>query len=282
MAGKSTAVTTKEQAQLPAGAGDYSGYEAYAGQGLEDISSEDKGLPFYEVLQPLSPEVEEVEGAVAGMIINKATKELFSSIRFVPACRQHVYTEWVPRDNGGGLVGTYQLTDPIVQAARAKQRVGKFIMPNDNELIETFYLYGMVLDENDNPSPAVISFTSTKIAAYKTLTTRADSLMFKAADGRKLKFPWFAHVWKLGTEKKKKDKYTWFTWTVGFDGPNDKAEEARLPADHAAVEMGSNIVASMNSGDLKVNTEGMRNDGAATEGGEKGGGAKIAEDDPPF
>ncbi|UQS95105.1 ATP-binding protein [Pseudanabaena phage Pam3] len=280
MAPKSNAVTTKEQAQLPAGAGDYSAYEAYAGQGLEDISSEDKGLPFFEVLQPLSPEVEDIEGAQAGMIINKATKELHTSIRFVPACRQHVYTEWVPRDNGGGLVATYQLTDPIVQAARAKQRVGKHELPNGNELIETFYLYGMVLDENDNPMPAVIAFSSTKIAAYKTLTTRADSLMFRAGDGRKLKFPWFAHVWRLGTEKKKKDKYTWYTWSVAFDGENDKAEEARLPADHPAVSQGSDIVASMNRGDLKVNTEGLRNDGAAAERG-SGGGA-VAEDDPPF
>lgn len=279
MVNKQTNAVTKAQAQLPVSA-DLSGYEAYAGQGLEDISSEDKGLPFFEVLQPLSPEVEEIEGAVAGMIINKATKELHTSIRFVPACRSHVYTEWVPRDNGGGLVGTHQLTDQIVQEARSKQRVGKHELANGNELIETFYLYGMVLDEDDNPMPAVISFTSTKISAYKTLTTRADSLMFRAGDGRKLKFPWFAHVWRLGTEKKKKDKYTWHTWTVAFDGENDKADEARLPPDHPAVEMGSGIVASMGRGELKVNTENLRNDGAAAE--RSGAGGAVAEDDPPF
>ena len=274
MAGK--AVVTKEQAQLPVS---YEGYEEYAGQGLEDISSEDRGLPFFEILQPLSPEVEEIEGAQAGKIINKATKELYDSLRFVPACRQHVYTEWVPRDAGGGLVATYELTDPVVQAARSKQRVGKHVLPNGNELIETFYLYGLVLDDDDNPTPAVISFTSTKISAYKTLTTRADSLMFRTKDGRKLKFPWFAHVWNLGTEKKKKDKYTWWTWSVRFDGDDDKAEEARLPADHVAVSMGSDIVNSMKAGALKVNTEGLRNDGAAAS---SGGASTVSEDDPPF
>lgn len=278
MATKNAVAVTKEQANLPV-ASDYSGYEQYAGQGLEDISSEDKGLPFFEVLQPLSPEVEEIDGAQAGMIINKATKELFQSIRFVPVCRDHVYTEWVPRDSGGGLVGTYQLTDDLVKAARAKQRVGKHDLPNGNELIETFYLYGMVLDDDDNPTPAVISFTSTKIAAYKQLTTRADSLMFRTADGRKLKFPWFAHVWKLGTEKKKKDKYTWYTWTVAFDGPNDKAEEARLPADHAAVSLGSDLFNAQKAGQLKVNTEGMSNDAPASTGGS---GNVGEDDDPPF
>lgn len=279
MAGaNSKAVATKEQAKLPVEA-DYSAYEAYAGQGLEDVTSEDKGLPFFAVLQPLSPEVEEIEEAQAGMIINKATKELYSSIRFVPACRQHTYDEWVPRDNGGGLVGVYELTDPIVAAARAKQRVGKHELPNGNELIETFKLFGFILDDDDNPTPAVIAFTSTQIAGYKTLTTRADSLMFRAGDGRKLKFPWFAHVWRLGTEKKKKDKYTWHVWTVKFDGENDKAEEARLPPDHPVMEMGSNLVASMHRGELKVNTEGLRNDGAGVD---KGNGGGADETDPPF
>ncbi len=271
-----TDVAVKEQAGLPA---EYAGYEEYAGQGLDDITSEDKGLPFFEILQPLSPEVEDIPEAQAGMIINKATKELFSSIRFVPVCRDHVYTEWVPRDSGGGLVATHQLTDDIVKAARSKQRVGKHELPNGNELIETFYLYGMVLDADDNPMPAVISFTSTKIAAYKTLTTRADSLMFRTKDGRKLKFPWFAHVWKLGTEKKKKDKYTWYTWSVAFDGANDKAEEARLPSEHPAVQLGSDIYQSHRGGQLKVNTEGMSNDGP----GREGGGGQVGEDDePPF
>lgn len=279
MAPKTTAVVKTEDDKLQAMAV-YAGYEAYAGQGLDDLSTEDKGLPFFEVLQPLSPEVDDIPGAVAGMIINKATKELYDTIRFVPACRAHVYTEWVPRDDGGGLVAQHELTSPVVADARSKQRVGKFILPNGNELIETFYLYGLVLDENDNPTPAVISFTSTKIAAYKQLTTRADSLMFRTADGRKLKFPWFAHTWKLGTEKKKKDKYTWFTWTVAFDGVNDKAEEARLPADHPAVALASDIVSSMKAGALKVNTENLRNDGAAAE--RSGASGAAAEDDPPF
>ena len=270
------AVVEKSQTSLSV---EYAGYEEFAGQGLDDITSEDKGLPFLEVLQQMSPEVEEVEGAKPGMIINKATKELFEAVRFVPACRDHVYTEWVPRDNGGGLVATHQLDSDLVRKARAERRVGKHELSNGNELIETFYLYGLVLDANDHPTPAVISFTSTKISAYKTLATRADSLMFKTSDGRKLKFPWFSHVWSFGTEKKKKDKYTWYTWTVAFDGPNNKAEEARLPSDHLAVQLGSEIYASQKAGQLKVNTDGMSNEG----GGSSARKAEATDDnDVPF
>lgn len=280
-----TEVAVKDQAALPA---EWAGYEEYAGQGLDDITSEDKGLPFFDILQGQSPELDELKEARPGMIVNKATKELFTAedgIRFVPVCRDHVYTEWVPREKGGGLVETYQLDHPVVKAARAKQRVGKHELPNGNELIETFYLYGMVLDADDNPTPAVISFTSTKIGAYKTLTTRADSLMFRTKDGRKLKFPWFAHVWRLRTEKKKKDNYSWYNWVVTFDGANDKAEEARLPSEHPAVQLGSDIYNSHRSGQIKVNTEGVRNEGGGDGGGYSGGGrgGNVGEDDdPPF
>lgn len=260
---------------------EYAGYEEYAGQGLDDVTSEDKGLPFFKVLQPLSPEVEEIAGAQAGMIINTATKELHTSIRFVPVCREHVYVEWVPRDNGGGIVGTHQLVDPIVIEARKETRVGKHELKNGNELIETFYLYGMVLDAEDNPTPAVISFTSTMIAAYKQLTTRSDSLMFRTKDGRKLKFPWFAHVWKLGTEKKKKDKYTWHVWTVAFDGDADRAEDARLAPDHPAFIQGADLLAAQRSGSVKLNTDSMSND-TGTAGRSEGGTSEGEAYDPPF
>lgn len=277
---KNEAAATKESANLPAS---YDAYEQYAGQGLEDITSEDKGLPFFEVLQPLSPEIEEVEGAQAGMIVNRATKELFTDIRFVPVCRQHVYTEWVPRDSGGGLVGTYPVTDPIVVAARAKQRVGKHELDNGNELIETFYLFGLVLGENDEATPAVIAFTSTKIAAYKQLTTRADSLMFRTSDGRKLKYPWFAHVWRLGTEKKKKDKYTWYTWTVGFDSQDGKADGARLMPDSPILSMASDLFQSQKAGELKLNTENVTNDmGDGRSDAVSPGMQDLDGDEPPF
>lgn len=273
MAGK--AVAKKEDAGLPA---EYAGYEEYAGQGLDDITSEDKGLPFFDILQGQSPELE-LEGAKPGLIINKATKEMTDSIRFVPVCREHLYAEWVPRDNGGGLVASHAVDSDLVREARAKQRVGKFIMPSGNELIETFYLYGMVLDDNDTPTPAVISFSSTKIKAYKTLTTRSDSLMFTNAQGRKVKFPWFAHVWRLGSVKEKKDNYSWYNWTVRFDGDEDTAASARLPSDHEAVRLGSEIFAQHRQGLVKVNTDSMSNESG---GGSGGGSGEHIDGEPPF
>lgn len=276
---KNAVVADAARNKLPAQMEADDGYEQYAGQGLGDVSQEDKGLPFYEVLQQMSPEIEQVEGAKAGMIINKSTKEIFDSIRFVPVCRQHVYTEWVPRDSGGGLAATYQITDPIVAEARAAQRVGKYVLQNGNELIETFYLYGLVLDDDDEPLPAVISFTSTKIAAYKQLTTRSDSLMFRTSDGRKLKYPWFAHVWRLGTEKKHKDKYTWYTWTVAFDSPDGKAIGAKINSDSPILAIASELYKAQKAGKVQMNTESLVNDDAVVEPNNTSGRSHPLPDD---
>lgn len=233
----------------------YAAYEEYAGQGVDDLGRDEKGLPFLDILQKQSPEIDELEGAAPGLIINKATKELSKTIRFVPVCREHVYNEWVPRDAGGGRVGTHPVGSPIVAAARKQRAVGKVLLDNGNELIETFYLFGLTLDAEDTPTPAVISFTSTKIPAYRTLATRSDALMFTAKDGRKLKFPWFSHVWRLGTEQKRKDKYSWFTWTTAFDGENDRADEGRLPPTSPIVAMGADMFASHKAEGLKLKEE---------------------------
>ena len=172
---KQTTAVTKQQAQLPA---EYAGLEEYAGQGLDDLDSSDRSIPFIKVLEKNSPEIETVDGAKAGMFINTATQQLYTSIRFVPACRDHMYVEWVPVDNGGGLVASYGLQEPISQWAKSQR--GKITLKNGNDLIETFYLFGFVLPEEDDedgePYAAVISFTSTRIKAYKSIVNRSDSL----------------------------------------------------------------------------------------------------------
>lgn len=273
----------KKQDQTALAQSDDFDWEQYAGEGLEDLSAEDKGLPYVDILQPLSPEVDEIEGAKAGMIVNKATKEVVDGdkgIRFVPACRDHVYTEWKPRDSGGGLVATHQIDDPVVVEAKSKQRFGKHLLPNGNELIETYYLYGIILDDEDTPSPAVISFTSTKIGPLKTLLTRADAIMIKTPNGRKFKAPLFGHVWRLRTEKKKKDNYTWYNWVPAFDSPTNRAEDARLKSPEIA-SLASDINASQKAGRLKTNQESLQRDDDMG-GSSYQGGATIDSDDPPF
>lgn len=280
-----TDVAVKEQAGLPA---EFAGLEEYAGQGLDELDSSDRSVPFIKVLEKNSPEIETVDGAKPGMFINTATQQLYDSIRFVPATREHLYVEWVPVDNGGGLVASYGLTEAISQWAKTQR--GKIKLRNGNDLVETFYLYGIVMpeegDDEADPYPAVISFTSTRIRAYKSIVNRSDSIMLRNAQGRKFKAPWFCHVWRLTSEKKVDGNQSWYIYKAEFDGAS--AEAVRLPADHEVVQMGAEMVRMKQSGELKVNAEAAAGEQPDlperdTGGGQPNtGGYKPDADDPPF
>jgi hypothetical protein len=210
----------------------YEGYEADVGMGFEGQTAEDISVPFLEVLQPGSPEVQGEDGLKSGQIINRTTGEFYSGkdgVAFIPVTTQHVVVEWVPRDNGGGIVGTHQLDDPMIVKVRASQPLGKYTHPeNGNDLIETFYVYGIFCPpDGAAPHPAVIAFSSTKIKPYKDWMFRARSIVIALPNGRKLtKLPLFSHRYLLTSVFVEKNNYKWYNWLVKFDGEN--AEGARI------------------------------------------------------
>lgn len=157
------------------------------GAGFEDIGLKDMSIPFINVLQPTSPEVAEntIEGCRAGDMVNSVTKEIVSQPLIVqPVKRDHLWVEWVPRLKGGGLVASHDPNSEIVRDVIAKNN-GSSIPPKgsdgkrvpfrvgDNELIETFYYYCLLLDEEGMNSIGfcVISFTSTKVKVQKDWMT---------------------------------------------------------------------------------------------------------------
>ena len=55
-------------------------FAADAGMGLENMTSQDMAIPFFNVLQKLSPQCDTVEGAKAGMIFNTVTEQSYKEI----------------------------------------------------------------------------------------------------------------------------------------------------------------------------------------------------------
>ena len=178
------------------------------GDGFEDQTSEDYSIPFISVLQGLSPQVEdETLGARPGMLYNTVTEELYKGsdgFEFVPVVTQHVFVEWVPRDAGGGFVGIHQLDSDVVKLAKeSSTEFGKYFTPEGNTLTETFYVYGVMLDEEGNEMVVVIPFTSTKIGVYKKWNTRIAA--FKINGKRP---PIYAHKVRVTTVKEERAKGT--------------------------------------------------------------------------
>lgn len=211
-------------------------YGTDAGLGFEGTTKDDYAIPFLQVLQKMSPQVDEAQGdylpdAKPGMFINTVTKELTpgtKGVRFIPVHRTHQFLEWVPREQGGGLVGVYQTDDPRVAdflGKVGKQRIKSVDGKSENDLIETFSIFGLLLTDDGAWQPVILNFASTQIKHYKQWMTRAQGIKVRTDHGM-VTPPLFSHVYRLTTKVEENNKGTWHGLVINFDGAN--ATEARL------------------------------------------------------
>ena len=120
--------TQKEHHPVPA---EYEAYAEDAGMGYDNQTADDISIPFIDILQSGSPECKgEDPAGKPGQIINRSSGEIYpgkdGGAAFVPVYTEHVMTEWVPLDKGGGLVATYSMDDPLVRKVRSEQPLGKY------------------------------------------------------------------------------------------------------------------------------------------------------------
>lgn len=189
-------------------------YGEDAGAGFEDTKGSDLSVPFLSILQSNSPQVEDKDppGAESGMLFNTVTREIFSGnagLAFLPCHKELAYVEWVPRNKGGGFVGLHDPNGDVVERAIADndgKRVGS-LQVGENDLVETHYVYGLVLDDDGNTMGfAVISFTSTKIKPFRDWITAMYTLK-----GRP---PMFANRARVRTIKQKNEHGTFYNFRI--------------------------------------------------------------------
>lgn len=185
------------------------------GAGFEDTTSEDFALPFLGILQDLSPAVKDglVEGAKIGMFINSATNEIYDGekgLLAVPCFRQRKFIRWVPRKSGGGYVGEYEPSDPVVLKAKEESlEFGKFSIEGD-DLVETYIAYWILLGEDSEPMGQVVtSFKSMNIKKYKNFMTTANQIRIQGKPA-----PIFSHVYRLKTVSETKPGGTFYNWDI--------------------------------------------------------------------
>lgn len=232
----------EEGSQLPSTHVDYG--DDY-GAGVSDVGTDEAGIPFLTILQALSPQIakrdEKIEGAEIGMYFNTGTGELHDNVLFVPALREHTFVEWIPRKQGGGMVGRHDPDSDVVKAAiAASEEFGKYKTEGGNELAETYYVYGIICDmESGNPlGMAVLAFTSTSIKVYrKRFINRVKYTLVPGPGGKPVNPPMFAHQIVLGTEEATNGDDTWSAPTITFrveNNPTKSLLEPSAPAYQAA------------------------------------------------
>ena len=255
------------------------GYEGYEGAGFENQDKEDYSIPFIGLLQALSPQCDTLEGAKAGKIINTVTNDLFSGtdgIVFVPCATKHVFVEWKTKEQGGGVVATHEVTADMVFYCKEKQEFGTYKTPQGHDLVETFYVYGVIVTENGGEQ-AVMAFKSTQIKKYRSWMTKARGIQITIKDAagnvvKRINPPLFAHKYRLRTTKEKNSKGEFYNWDISFDGAD--AVACRIAPNSELFQSCIAVQALVAEGKAKVDTNGQE----ATSTSEASGG----DADVPF
>lgn len=134
-----------------------------APRGFENEDTSDLLLPRIELLQGLSPAVQQGKGK-AGDIVNQISKQPLPTDIIIPIAMHRKYIKWIPRDEGGGI--EYQTTD------RNDPRVIKDTKwgAHGEKPSCTSYMNFLVLLEGST-LPIVLSFAMTNYNTGKKLYT---------------------------------------------------------------------------------------------------------------
>ena len=199
-----------------------------AGQGLEEASREDFAIPFLNVLQLLSPQVDTegdayIPDAHAGMIFNNVTEQVYdgeTGIIVIPVHFEKVYNEFVPRDAGGGWRGQFT----------SKEEALDSVAPG-NEIIDTANHYVLYRTGEDDWQPALLSCVSTKLKVSRQWLAKMRMLKVANVDGERFTPATFAQMWGITTVRQENQHgkfYNLSTEYLGLVDDMDLYETAKL------------------------------------------------------
>lgn len=222
-------------------------YGADAGKGMENISNDERKIPFVRLLQSNSPQCVDdgnakfMPNAKPGMFLNTSTGQLFTRLGMIPCARDHKFVEYIPRDLGSGFVGIHEPNAELVLMLRAKQgkfgKLGNGIVRDEKgnitagtEIIEGFQLYAIFFDPDSSTKfRGVYSFASTQIGKYQNFIDRYDSITYRTSageDGKVIKPPMWAHRWLLISANEKNKKGAFKGVVVGLFEKNPDGSDA--------------------------------------------------------
>jgi len=281
MAGKSVAKADTTEV------GNYD-YGDHKHEGFEDVKVTDLSIPFISVMQSNSVLVEDEDHpAKSGDLVNSVTGEIVPQPIIVqPIHKDHLWAEWVPRSKGGGRGDSHEDGSPLVLDILKKNGGSRippenadgqrmpFKTPDGMDLIETHYVYCLILDETGTESIGycVLPFSSTKIKVQKDWWTSMYTI--KGAP------PLMANRAKVSTTKQTAKGKTFFnllirpfgdTWIGSLIKP-DEAGMAMLTAAREFREM-------IEGGLAKAATETEGKVSETGSGGDSSGGGGSGDGD---
>lgn len=207
--------------------------------GFEHTRTEDLGIPFLQIVQKGSPEVDKshkdyptkkIAGAEVGSIINSVSRQIVGGESepaiFVPCSYERMFVEWKARDSGGGMVKQHSNDSILSSCTRNEQ--GRDELPNGNIIVTTAYFFGLSLVEGEDPAKVMISMSSTQLKKARMWLNMAMQLRVPGPNGP-MPAPLFSHKYALTTVAEQNDQGSWMGWhieTAGIINQQSLIEEA--------------------------------------------------------
>lgn len=216
-----------------------------AGMGLENADKDSFAIPFLTVLQGLSPQLESIDGAKPGLIINTITEELHKEVMVVPCAYQRRYLRWAPRELGGGYRGDHS---PIEvdsgQLAGVKRDDDGVLTIEGDVLKDTRNHFCMVQSETGGWQPCLLSLSSTQIKKSKRWMSLIQGVESRTPAGKVFTPPSFANIYKLSTLKEENSKGSWWGVKIELDGPVAEQELYQKARDFSKQVMAGEVQVS--------------------------------------
>lgn len=201
----------------------------FGGTGFEGADQDSFAIPFLQVLQKMSPKVDEdhaeyIQGAKAGMFYNTVTGKLYdgkAGVTVIPCAYKRTYILWGGREGDGGFKGEFTVEQFDALAAdetKVKILDGKPYVPNEDGTIQekkndyysdTRSHFVIVLDnETGEYGRAILSLASSQIKSSKKLMTSLQQKKIKTPKGM-MTPPTFANLVKATTSGRSNDSGSW-------------------------------------------------------------------------
>jgi len=245
-------------------------YQEDAGAGYEEADKDSFAIPFIAILQALSPQVDEsdgayIEGAKQGMFLNTVTSEVFETLNIIPVHYNRTFTEWGLREEGGGFKGEHPPEEGIdLQATATRDEKSRDVLPNGNQIVDSRNHY-VLIETSNGWQPVMVSFTSTQVKKSRKWMTSMNQIKVDDGTGRMFNPPMFANLYHMSTVKEKNDSGSWF---------NFKLERVGFVDDEAAYQLAKEFREQVKSGEAKA-----AHDSSNTESSDSSDAVRNAPDD---
>ena len=192
-----------------------------AGIGVDELGSEDLAIPFLKVLQKMSPELDDIEGARAGDLYNTVTKEVIKGsdgVRVVNCAYTLQHIEWEPRGTGSGAPhAIYSAGDTLPKTERGDDNKDYVVDGSGRYLERTAQHYVLIIDEDGITSQALLPMKATQLKKSKQWNSAMKSMKMKDGSGNLFTPARFSHVWHLESVSEENKNGSWHGWQISKD-----------------------------------------------------------------